>query len=93
MGYRVIKTKRFNKDIKTCIKRNNNISLLSEIIDNYLLKDISIPEKYYDHSLKGDYIGKRECHIQPDWLLIYEIDCDNLIIYLVRTGTHSDIFC
>lgn len=48
--------------------------------------------KYRDHSLTGDYVGYRECHIQPDWLLVYQIKGDQLILFLVRTGTHSDLF-
>ncbi len=52
----------------------------------------TLPEKHKDHALSGDYIGCRECHITPDWLLIYEIDNGELILYLTRTGSHSDLF-
>ena len=51
-----------------------------------------LPEKNRDHQLSGDYAGCRECHITPDWLLIYEVDGDELILYLTRTGSHSDLF-
>ena len=64
---------------------------LTEIIK--LLADGSeLPPKYHDHELKGNYGGCRELHIQPDWLLIYEIQAEDLILYLTRTGTHSDLF-
>ena len=51
-----------------------------------------LEQRYRDHALAGDYAGCRECHITPDWLLIYEIDGDTLLLYLMRTGTHSDLF-
>ena len=51
-----------------------------------------MPEKFRDHDLTGNYKGCRECHIQPDWLLVYEVNNDELILYLIRTGTHSDLF-
>ena len=57
-----------------------------------LAKGKSLPEKNKDHTLIGNYVGRRECHITPDWLLIYEISNDELILYLTRTGTHSDLF-
>lgn len=64
---------------------------MEEIIQK-LAKGERLPEKNKDHPLGGDYIGCRECHITPDWLLIYEIDNGVLILYLTRTGTHSDLF-
>ena len=57
-----------------------------------LAKGEKLPKKYKDHELKGDYQGHRECHIQPDWLLIYKIENEVLILTLTRTGTHSDLF-
>jgi addiction module toxin, relE/stbE family len=51
-----------------------------------------LPEKNRDHDLTGDYIGFRECHIRPDWLLIYRVDGEQLMLFLFRTGTHSDLF-
>ena len=65
--------------------------MLTEIIKK-LARGEQLPEKNKDHSLSGDYVGCRECHITPDWLLIYEIDNGELILYLTRTGTHSDLF-
>ncbi len=64
---------------------------MEEIIQK-LARGEQLPEKNKDHSLGGDYIGCRECHITPDWLLIYEINKGELVLYLTRTGTHSDLF-
>ena len=72
-------------------KRGFDISLLTDIIKK-LAAGESLPEKNRDHQLSGDYAGCRECHITPDWLLIYEVDGDELILYLTRTGSHSDLF-
>ena len=65
--------------------------MLEEVI-SILANQEPLPEKFRDHSLLGKYTGCRECHITPDWLLIYEIDGDELILYLTRTGSHSDLF-
>ena len=77
--------------MKRIEKRGYNISLLTDIIRK-LADGETLPEKNRDHSLSGDYSGCRECHITPDWLLIYEIADSELILYLTRTGTHSDLF-
>lgn len=81
----------FKKDYKKVVKRGYNIKLLEDII-NKLANGETLPEKNKDHALSGDYIGCRECHITPDWLLVYEIDNGELILFLTRTGTHSDLF-
>ena len=81
----------FRKDFKRIVKRGYNIQLLQDVIE-ILADGKTLPEKYKDHSLTGDYKDCRECHITPDWLLIYQIDGDELILYLTRTGTHSDLF-
>lgn len=81
----------FKKDYKRVIKRGYNAKLLEEIIEK-LANGEKLPEKNKDHSLSGNYTGCRECHITPDWLLIYEINNNDLILYLTRTGTHSDLF-
>ena len=81
----------FKKDYKRIVKRGYDIRLLEEVI-SILANQEPLPEKFRDHSLLGKYTGCRECHITPDWLLIYEIDGDELIIYLTRTGSHSDLF-
>ena len=81
----------FKKDYKRIVKRGYNVSLLTEVIER-LANGEALPERYKDHALVGDYLGCRECHITPDWLLVYEIDNGELILYLTRTGTHSDLF-
>ncbi|WP_421781444.1 type II toxin-antitoxin system YafQ family toxin [Gardnerella sp. DNF01199S] len=89
--YRIAQSRMFKKDLKLAIKRGYNISLLEEVVD-ILASGVSLPGKYKDHKLTGNYDGCRECHITPDWLLVYEIADDELILYLTRTGTHSDLF-
>lgn len=81
----------FKKDYKRVIKRGYNVKLMEDVI-NKLVKQEQLPEKNRDHALSGDYMGFRECHITPDWLLIYEINNKELILFLTRTGTHSDLF-
>lgn len=88
---RIRYTSKFKKDYKTIVKRGYNISLFEEVL-NILVQGNSLPEKYLDHSLVGNYVGYRECHITPNWLLIYKIDGNTLILSLTRTGTHSDLF-
>lgn len=82
-------TNQFKKDYKICIKRGYDMLLLQNII-NILAIPAILPERNKDHDLKGTYIGKRECHILPDWLLVYKINGNRLVLY--RTGTHSDLF-
>ncbi len=82
-------TNQFKKDIKLAKKRNNDLNLLKEVID-LLAKEEKLPLKYRDHSLKGNYVNYRECHIQPDFLLIYHLT--NIELQLIRVGTHSDLF-
>lgn len=71
-------------------KRGLNLSLLNDVIE-CLAKGQVLPDKYCDHALKGQFKGFRECHIQPDWLLIYMIEEDVLTLTLVNTGSHSDL--
>lgn len=87
----IVLTTRFKKDYKLIKKRGYDISLLKETVD-LIASNKQLPEKYKDHALSGDYQGCRECHITPDWLLVYEIYEEELILYLTRTGTHSDLF-
>ena len=89
--YNIRPTTKFQKDLKRVKKRGFDISLLTDIIKK-LAAGEPLPEKNRDHQLSGDYAGWRECHITPDWLLIYEVDGDELILYLTRTGSHSDLF-
>ena len=84
-------TSKFRKDYKRIKKREYQIALLEEVIQT-LLEEKPLEPKYLDHSLTGDYIGFRECHIEPDWLLIYKIDAKQLLLIASRTGTHSDLF-
>ena len=87
----IILSNQFKKDLKLATKRGYNLNLLDAVVTR-LAAGESLPEKNRDHELVGDYIGFRECHIQPDWLLIYKIDGNELILFLSRTGTHSDLF-
>lgn len=73
------------------MKRGLDIELLDDVI-RMLAKDEKLPEKYRDHELSGIWSGFRECHIQSDWLLIYMVGSDKLVLTLSRTGTHSDLF-
>ena len=82
---------KFRKDVKRIKKRGYNLSLLQDTLDKLCTKEPLVP-KYKDHALTGLYKGFRECHIQPDWLLIYAIDEDKLILVASRTGSHSDLF-
>lgn len=91
MKYKVVMSSRFVKDLKIINKRGYDISKIKYVI-NELAFGNTLDAKYRDHALKGFYEGKRECHILPDWLLIYEIVEDQLILYLTRTGSHSDLF-
>lgn len=91
MIYNIKPTTQFKKDLKTVKKRGYNLELLSEVIQ-MLADGKTLPEKYKAHNLAGNYAGCRECHITPDWLLIYELYDENLILYLTRTGSHSDLF-
>ena len=89
--YQVSLTGQFKKDLKQAKKRGLILEDLFSVID-LLANDQPLPEKNRDHSLHGDYIGYRECHISPNWLLIYQKDTEIRIITLYRTGTHSDLF-
>ncbi|MCL2406162.1 MAG: type II toxin-antitoxin system YafQ family toxin [Defluviitaleaceae bacterium] len=89
--YTVKPTSKFQKDLKRVEKRGYKLSLLTEVI-SLLAKGEPLPEKYLDHPLKGNYKDCRECHITPDWLLVYRKKDDTLFLYLTRTGTHSDLF-
>ena len=91
MKYHVLPTKKFQKDLKRVQRRGYDLSLLTEILKK-LANGESLPEKNRDHLLTGNFSGCRECHITPDWLLVYEIYEEELLLYLTRTGTHSDLF-
>ncbi len=91
MKYIIRPTSRFQRDLKRAAKRGYHTELLTAVIKK-LADGVPLEQRYRDHVLTGDYAGSRECHITPDWLLIYEIDGDTLLLYLLRTGTHSDLF-
>lgn len=91
MKYTIGPTAKFQKDLKRVHRRGYDISLLTDVIKK-LADGEPLPQKNKDHALIGNYVGCRECHITPDWLLIYEVDHGELILYLTRTGTHSDLF-
>ena len=81
----------FKKDLKKVIKQRKNIKLLEDIV-THLQKSEPLNQKNYDHVLIGDWHGHRECHITPDWLLIYKVDDGLQLLRLMRTGSHSDLF-
>ena len=81
----------FKKNYKRIKKRGYDTRLLEKVV-GLLAEGRGLPAEYKDHALSGDYIGCRECHIAPDWLLVYEIIEGELLLYLTRTGTHSDLF-
>lgn len=89
--YTVKTTSQFKKDFKLAMKRGLNIDLLKTVIATLALGE-PLPDKNKDHALTGNWIGHRECHILPDWLLIYRIEEEVLILTLARSGTHSDLF-
>jgi mRNA interferase YafQ len=85
----IVQGTQFRRDVKLAVKRGKNTAKLREII-LLLAEGDPLPTRYKDHPLSGDWKHHRDCHIEPDWLLIYKIDGDDL--YLVRTGTHADLF-
>lgn len=89
MKYEIKRTSQFKKDYKLAVKRGFKINLLKEVV-SLLANGQPLPEKNKDHTLTGNWKGYRECHIEPDWLLVYRISEDKLILSLTRTGTHSD---
>ena len=91
MRYELILTSKFKKSLKLAKRRGLNLELLDQVV-TMLQNNIPLQEKYRDHELKGKYQGFRECHIQPDWLLIYLKDNDVLTLTLVETGSHTDLF-
>ena len=87
----IVLSNRFKKDLQLAAKRGYDLDLLDAVVTN-LAERRPLAEKYRDHELTGNYSGFRECHIQPDWLLVYRVEADELILFLSRTGTHSDLF-
>lgn len=89
--YTVKVTTQFKKDYKLAIKRGLKIDMLEQIVES-LANGVPLPEKNRDHALTGNWSGHRECHILADWLLVYHIEDDILVLTLARTGAHSDLF-
>ena len=87
--FEVVLSNRFRKDLKLAAKRGLRLDELNAIVEQ-LAAGQTLPDR--DHALTGDYIGFRECHIRPDWLLVYRVDGDALELFLFRTGTHTDLF-
>lgn len=91
MKYEVVTTNQFRRDMKLAKRRGYDPKLISYVIEE-LANGNQLDEKYRDHALVGQYNGFRECHISPDWLLVYKIHENELLLILSRTGTHSDLF-
>ncbi|MBR1607841.1 MAG: type II toxin-antitoxin system YafQ family toxin [Clostridia bacterium] len=87
----IVVSNQFKKDLKLAQKRGFRIEALRLVV-NTLASQQALDAKYRDHELLGQYIGFRECHVAPDWLLIYRIENNALELFLFRTGTHSDLF-
>ena len=86
---RIQRTSQFKKDIKRMLRRNADMDKLKYVLE-LLIRQKKLPGKYKNHNLTGNFHGRQECHIDPDWLFIYRVDEEYL--YLERTGTHSDLF-
>ena len=91
MKYEIFFTTKFKKDIKLVQKQGKNLDKLFHVVE-LLSNDEKLDVKYRDHELSGNYDGFRECHIEPDWLLVYRKNSEQIILYLLRTGSHSDLF-
>ena len=87
----IVWTSRFKRDYKLAMKQNKDITLIDDCI-RMLATRTELPFQYRDHNLSGNWAGHRECHIQPDWLLIYRVEDDDLVLVLARTGSHSDLY-
>lgn len=91
MAYSVFISNRFKKDFKRCMKRGLDMTLITTAMD-LLAASGTLPEKYEPHKLKGNRKGQWECHIEPDWLMTWEQNNDQLTLLFLETGTHSDLF-
>ena len=90
MKYEIKVTSKFKKDLKLAKKQKKNIDLLFEVIDK-LAKGKKLEDKFRDHELSGNFAGIRECHVESDWLLMYEIRENTLVLLLYRVGSHSEV--
>lgn len=91
MSREIKRTRQFKKDVRRMLRQGKQLQPLLDIVEK-LQNDIPLPPELKDHALIGSWLGKRECHIEPDWLLIYEKTDSVLLLTLVRTGTHSGLF-
>ncbi len=91
MKYKIVPSHGFKKDLKAAQKQGLDLSLLEEVVDK-LAEGKKLEEKHHDHILTGYKDKRRECHITPDWLLVYTRNADTLILYLMATGSHSHLF-
>ncbi len=91
MKYKIGTTAKFKKQYKLAKKRGHDMEKLEALV-NILASGEAIPQKYKDHALIGNWVGHRECHIEPNWLLIYYINNDVLVLTLTATGSHADLF-
>ncbi len=89
--YAILTTSRFGKDMKRASKRGKNMAKIKLVMET-LVKGETLPARNRDHGLVGQFTHRRECHIEPDWLLVYKLDEDKREITFERTGTHSDLF-
>jgi mRNA interferase YafQ len=89
--YSIVYTGQFKKSLKLCVKRGLDANLLAEAV-NLLQQTGTLPDSYRPHKLKGRYSGCWECYLQPDWLLVWKQNDKELVLILVDTGTHSDLF-
>lgn len=85
------RTTQFKKDVKRAGKRGKDLGQLKAVLD-LLIAGASLPMPYKDHPLRGDFAGSRDCHLEPDWILIYTLTENDTHVRLERTGTHSDLF-
>lgn len=90
MKYELIIASSFKRDYKKILKRKYDVTLLDDIVNN-LQNGEKLPDNNRDHALSGEWKGYRECHILPDWLLVYKISDEQLVLSLTRTGSHSDL--
>ena len=91
MKYEVVKLKQFRKSLEKMLRRGKDIEKLNKVV-SMLANGESLPPKYRDHALSGDLAGLRDCHIENDWLLLYYIEANVLVLTLSDTGTHADLF-
>ena len=91
MKFEVVKSRRFKKSLKKMLRRGKDINKLEAVV-SMLARGESLPARYKDHALSGDLAGLRDCHIENDWILLYYIEANVLVLTLSDTGTHSDLF-